>query len=173
MARKFNLRQFQTDLSKRMQAAAESPALASRLGFQAAGKNWLLPLDDIEEVLAVPPAEPIPGTVAWFRGITNIRGNLYAITDLTEFMVGAPTQANNDARLLLVHRKHGINAAFLVERALGLRQLGQLTAQQLQDAPAYAQASFTDQGGTLWHELNLAGLLANRVFLSVEIPSSI
>ena len=168
MARKFNLRQFQTELSKRMQVAAETPALASRLGFQAAGMNWLLALDDIDEVLSIPPIEAIPGTVRWFGGITNIRGNLYAVTDLTDFLTGSPTQINHEARLLLVHRKHGINAAFIVQRSLGLRQPGQLTQQALENKPTYALTSYSEPDNTLWHELNLASLLTNPAFLSVE-----
>ena len=92
MARKFNLRQFQTDLSRRMQAAAQAPAQASRLGFQAAGANWLVSLEEIDEVMPLPEIVVTPGTKRWFRGMTNMRGNLYAVTDLSDFLEGIPTQ---------------------------------------------------------------------------------
>ena len=168
MARKFNLRQFQTELSKRIQAAAASPMQASRLGFQAAGVNWLISLDEIDEVMPIPPIEPAPGTVRWFRGIANIRGNLYAVSDLTDFLTGVPTQTGSEGRLLLIHRKHGINAAFIVQRALGLKQAGQFTPAQSQATWSCTNVSFAESNGTNWHELNLANLLADPAFLSVE-----
>lgn len=168
MARKFNLRQFQTELSRRMQAAAENPAQASRLGFQAAGANWLISLEDIDEVMPIPPIEPTPGTVRWFRGIANIRGNLYAVSDLTDFLTGSPAQTGSEGRLLLIHRKHGINAAFIVQRALGLRQSGQFSPAENSANQPFTNALFVESNGINWHELNLAGLLADPAFLSVE-----
>lgn len=168
MARKFNLRQFQTDLSRRMQAAAEVPAQTSRLGFQAAGVNWLISLDEIDEVMPIPSIESTPGTVRWFRGIANIRGNLYAVSDLTDFLTGTPALTGNEGRLLLIHRKYGINAAFVVQRALGLKQSGQFLPATSSTQWPHTNASFTESGGTNWHELNLASLLADPAFLSVE-----
>ena len=73
MSRRFNLRQFQTELSKRLQEAASLPAETSRLGFMAAGQNWLVPLSEIDEVMPVPEILSVPGTKSWFRGLANTR----------------------------------------------------------------------------------------------------
>lgn len=168
MSRKFNLRQFQTDLSKRMQAAALAPAQASRLGFQAAGLNWLVPLDDIDEVMPLPEIVPTPGAKRWFWGMTNIRGNLYAVTDLSDFLSATPTPESGDNRLLLVHHKHGVNAALIVHRSLGLRQLGQF--EKIDDRPQWDCGStcYQESGGPSWIEIDVTRLLADTAFLSVE-----
>jgi len=168
MARKFNLRQFQTDLSRRMQEAALMPAQASRLGFQAAGANWLVSLEEIDEVMPLPEIVAAPGTARWFRGMTNIRGNLYAVTDLSDFLEGTPTQESADSRLLLVHRKHGINAALIIQRSLGLRQIGQFEKLDGQARWACSGDSYRESGGTQWVEIDLVRLLADPAFLSVE-----
>lgn len=169
MARKFNLRDFQTDLSKRLQLAAQTPTQVSRLGFQAANVNWLIALDEIDEVMPIPEIEPTPGTMRWFKGVANIRGNLYAVSDMTDFMIGSPTQPGNETRLLLTHRKHGVNAAFIVQRAMGLRQSGQLIPGAAGGtARAFSTGTFVEPGGATWYELDLAGLLAAPTFLSVE-----
>lgn len=168
MARKFNLRQFQTDLSQRMQAAALAPAQASRLGFQAAGTNWLVSLEEIDEVMPLPEIVTMPGTKRWFRGMTNIRGNLYAVTDLSDFLEGTPTPESDDNRLLLVHRKHGVNAALIIQRSLGLRQISQF---EQHDVPAKwpcCANSYQESGGPDWVEIDLTQLLADPAFLSVE-----
>lgn len=168
MARKFNLRQFQTDLSQRMQAAARMPAQASRLGFQAAGANWLVPLDEIDEVMPLPEIVATPGTTRWFRGMTNIRGNLYAVTDLSDFLEGTPTQESPETRLLLVHRKHGVNAGLIIQRSLGLRQITQFEKSHAIPQWACCAGGFREQGGTSWLEIDLGRLLADPAFLSVE-----
>lgn len=168
MARKFNLRQFQTDLSRRMQAAALAPAQASRLGFQAAGTNWLVSLEEIDEVMPIPEIVATPGAKRWFRGMTNIRGNLYAVTDLSDFLEGAPTPESADNRLLLVHRKHGVNAALVIQRSLGLRQIGQFEKYDSQAKWACCANSYQESGGGAWVEIDLNRLLTDPEFLSVE-----
>jgi twitching motility protein PilI len=168
MSRKFNLRQFQTDLSRRMQAAAQAPAQASRLGFQAAGANWLVSLEEIDEVMPLPEVVATPGTTRWFHGVTNIRGNLYAVTDLSDFLEGTPTQESADNRLLLVHRKHGVNAALIIQRSLGLRQVNQFEKLDQSAKWSCGADCYQESGGPAWIEINLPRLLADPAFLSVE-----
>ncbi len=168
MARKFNLRQFQTELSERLQAAVMAPAQASRLGFQAAGANWLVSLEEIDEVMPLPEIVATPGAKRWFRGMTNIRGNLYAVTDLSDFLEGAPTQESADSRLLLVHRKHGVNAGLIVQRSLGLRQISQFEPLGAQAKWPCGANRFRESDDTDWIEIDLARLLADPAFLSVE-----
>jgi twitching motility protein PilI len=52
MAKKFNLREFQTTLSQQLQAAASRDNSGSRLGFRVGDVNWLVSLSDTEEVRA-------------------------------------------------------------------------------------------------------------------------
>ena len=53
MAKKFNLREFQTNLSRQLQAATTRETAFSRLGFQVGKGNWLVALDQAEEVIPV------------------------------------------------------------------------------------------------------------------------
>jgi twitching motility protein PilI len=166
MSRRFDLRQFQTELSKRLHNAASLPAETSRLGFLAAGHSWLIPLSDIDEVMPVPEILSVPGTKSWFRGLANIRGNLYAVSDLSDFLTGKPTTASSENRLVLAHRKHGVNASLLVQQALGLKQSGSLAAD---DSPwPWASRLVLDSGEAHWNEINMARLLAEAEFLTVE-----
>lgn len=168
MSRRFNLRQFQTELSKRLQEAASLPAETSRLGFMTAGQNWLVPLSEIEEVMPVPDILPVPGAKSWFRGLANIRGNLYAVSDLSEFLTGKPTPESSENRLILAHRKHGVNAALLVQKALGLKQSGSQDALGIPGMWPWATQQTLDSSGTHWNEINMARFLAESDFLTVE-----
>lgn len=144
------------------------PAETSRLGFLAAGQNWLVPLSDIDEVMPVPEILAIPGTKPWFRGLTNIRGNLYAVSDLTEFITGKPTVDTSDNRLILAHRKHGVNAALLVQKSLGLKQTGHLANDEGEKSWPWASKQTLDSGESHWNEIQMDRLLAESDFLTVE-----
>ncbi|MBX6394019.1 MAG: chemotaxis protein CheW, partial [Burkholderiales bacterium] len=79
MARKVSLREFQQALVRRLNEAQASEAVSARLGVQVGGELWLLRLNEVGEVIPPPAITPVPLTRHWFRGLTNIRGNLYTV----------------------------------------------------------------------------------------------
>src|SRR5215510_1790721 len=123
MARRTSLREFQQDLVRRLNEAAAAEAPSARLGVQVGGELWLVRLEEAGEVIPVPPIAPVPLTRPWFRGLANIRGNLYSVVDLSGFQGGDPTPQTPDSRLLLVAERYNTSAALLVSRMLGLRHL--------------------------------------------------
>jgi twitching motility protein PilI len=168
MAKKFNLREFQTVLSRQIQAAATRDNSASRLGFRAGSINWMVPLGDIEEVIPVPHIVPVPGSRRWFRGVANIRGNLYAVSDLADFLGQGVTPEHADCRLVIPHHDFGMNAALLVRSTLGLKNVGQYTVLSQRAAQSWAARVYADDSGSEWQELDFSRLLNDDVFLQVE-----
>ncbi len=169
MAKKFNLREFQTTLSQQLQAAATRDNTGSRLGFRVGEVNWLVSLSDTEEVLPVPPVVKVPGARRWFRGVANIRGNLYAVSDFSDFMGQGVTPEHGDCRLLIPHRDFAVNAALLVRSTLGLKNIGRY--QVLDECPAsrpWVARQYVDEAGSAWFDMDFAQLLGNPEFLMVE-----
>jgi hypothetical protein len=70
----------------------------------------------------------VPLTKPWFAGIANIRGNLYSVVDLSAFIGKEATPQNTSSRLLLIGTRHGSNAALLVTRMIGLRNVEALNS---------------------------------------------
>ena len=58
-------------------------------------------LDEAQEVLAVGGITPVPLTRPWYRGLTNVRGNLYSVVDFARFSVGSAATLSPDARLVI------------------------------------------------------------------------
>jgi len=168
MAKKFNLREFQTTLSQQLLAAASRDNTGSRLGFRVGDVNWLVSLSDTEEVLPVPPLVRVPGARRWFRGVANIRGNLYAVSDFSDFMGQGVTPEHSDCRLLLPHHDFGVNSALLVRSALGLRNINRYQARDEHAAHPWVARQYTDEAGTAWCDLDFGQLLGNAEFLMVE-----
>ena len=97
------------------------------LGVQSGADFWLLKLSDSGEIVPLTPLAEVPLTRPWFAGIANIRGNLNSVVDFAAFRGAEPTVQNAGARLLLIGTRYGSNAALLVTRLLGLRNIDDLT----------------------------------------------
>ena len=166
MAARISLRDYQRELAARLQTAASRHA-ASKLGLQAGAEAWLVDLAEAAEVVPVPPITPVPLAQAWFRGVANIRGNLYGVADLSAFLGGAAAVPSEQARLLLLSERFRMGCALLVDRSLGLRNPDELRplAQQGPRA-AWVRAEYADAQGVRWRELNVAQLIQQPEFLA-------
>ena len=167
MATKISLRDYQRDLSARLQSAGAGRA-ASKLGLQVGAERWLVDLTDAGEVIPVPAITPVPLTRPWFKGVASIRGNLVSVVDFGAFLGVGAASTGEQARLLLFHDRFRMGSALLVDRALGLRHPEQLQARP--DAPARApwiKAEYDDVQGGRWRELDLQFLAQDAEFLAV------
>jgi Chemotaxis signal transduction protein len=102
MARRTGLREFQLSVAERIRTAASRTALSSKLGFQVGAENWFVSLSQVNEVIPVPPIVAVPLTHSWFRGVANVRGNLYSVLDFSAFKGGDATPAGGERRVILV-----------------------------------------------------------------------
>ena len=165
MTDRTSLKDYQRELAERFKSAHAGGAL-SMLGVQIDDEAWLVDLREAGEVIPVPPITPIPLTRPWFKGLANIRGNLYSVTDFPAFLQRRPVVVTDQSRLLLFGERFRLGAALLVDRALGLRNPTQLERKHA--APgAWARAQYADGEGRLWKELDLAALAQHSDFLGV------
>lgn len=142
------------------------------LGFEAGGEHWLVAASEAGEVLPVSRFARVPMTKPWFRGVVNIRGTLYGISDLASFEGKAATPITSAARLLLfgnaARRNAGDNIALLMAATLGFKRLTSLEA--LPDAAErkpWHGARYRDESGRSWTTLRLARLVETPAFLDV------
>jgi twitching motility protein PilI len=165
MAARTSLRDYQRDLSERLQSA-KGAATASLLGVQVDDEAWLVDLREAGEVIPVPPVTPLPLTRPWFRGLANIRGNLYSVIDFPALLQKRPVAAGDQARLLLLGDRFRLGSALLVDRSLGLRNPTQLEKREGK-LPQWVRAQYTDAEGRVWKELDVVQLAQHPDFLGV------
>ena len=125
-------------------------------------------LREAGEVIPVPAITPVPLMRPWFRGLANIRGNLYSVVDFPAFLQRKPVPPGDQARLLLFSERFRLGAALLIDRSLGLRNPAALTRVAGQ-ASAWARAEYTDHEGRRWKELDLPQLAQHADFLAVGV----
>ena len=169
MAKKGSLREFQAHLAERLAGASEQSA-AGLLGVQSGADLWLLKLSDSGEIVPLTPLTTVPLTQPWFAGIANIRGNLYSVVDFAAFQGHPPTPQSASSRLLLIGTRYDSNAALLVTRLLGLRNIDDLTPAPAEpDAAPWAIEAYTDNEGRCWKMLDVRLLLADERFMEIGV----
>jgi len=164
MSKRLNLREFQQKLIDRLQEHEMTAARVTTLGVQVAGRNWLVDMVDISEVLPLPRLTAVPLTKPWYRGVANVRGNLYSVVDMAAYEYSATATGVVTNRILLVGAKFTFNAALLVDRVLGLRD-----ARAWQQTEADGRVEYRDEQGASWHKLDVIDLLAQPEFLHIGI----
>lgn len=173
MARTLDLRKYQEDILVRIkdQTRSADANARNRLGFRSGETQLLVRLDDIGEVLPVPEIHPVPLSKPWFLGMSNVRGNLYGVSDLAQFAGGVATVAGVANRLMLIHPKYKAHAALLVGAIVGLRSLDQMV--ELEDEASSGQwlgvRAFRDASGETWREVDIKALLALPEFMKIAL----
>ncbi len=170
MATRVSLQEYQKSILSRIKRLEQSQATVSmsRLGVQIGDDAWLVSLGDVGEVLPIPEIHQVPLTRSWFMGMANVRGNLYAVTDLSAFLGGPPTHLGDDSRLLLAGSRFGINAAFIIDRLFGLRNISDMNLKQgVGNASPWQINTYLDASAREWRELDLSTLFGSPGFMQV------
>jgi len=168
--RKLDLQAYQQDILARLKSLAESgrEASSSRLGVRIGNLNCLVSLEDISEVLPVPEVIRVPLTHSWFMGMANVRGNLFALSDLSGFLGNEAAAVTHDCRILLVHVRFGVNAGLLVDQLIGLRSIEDMqTEKHTADMQAWQKELYKDANGQQWIEIDVAALLGQKDFMQI------
>ena len=166
---RISLRDYQRELAERLRQA-DSARSASKLGVQVGSQSWLIDLAEVGEVMPVPPVTEVPLTRPWFRGVANVRGNLYSVVDFAEFLGAGASVSGEHARLVLLGERFRISAGLLVDRSLGLRNPTQLRAREAASGrKSWLRGELEDESGGRWNELDVAALVRDAEFLSVAM----
>lgn len=175
MAKKEALRDLQSRLAERLQAARTQARPTSWLAVECRGQGLLFPLQQAGEIFSLVPLLPVPHTRNWFAGVANLRGGLHGVVDLGAFL-GMPGRsavsaegAREQARLIALNPSIGLNCALLVDRLAGLRSAEQLSTDEADASPkpTFAGARMRDRDGRAWQEILLSSLAEDEQFLGI------
>lgn len=181
MAQREALRELQSRLAQRLQAARTEQRPASWLALESAGHGFLVALPSAGEIFPAGALFPVPHTRTWFAGVANLRGLLHGVVDLAGFLGLRPTLAAGDAvrdnaRLLALNASLGAHCALLVESLAGLRGADQLQPEpepaedpsvHTPARPPFAGPRLRDADGRVWQVLDLPALARDPRFLDI------
>ena len=175
MANREALRQLQSRLATRLQAARTEGVQASWLAVEAAGGKYLFPLAQSGEIFPFTSAQAVPYTRNWFLGVANLRGGVYGVVDMASFVGGQAPSMRSDAsraesRLVALNAALEVNCALLIDRLAGLRNADAFRSSSAppEGSPGYFGSGYTDANGAYWQEINLQALSQQPQFLSIS-----
>jgi twitching motility protein PilI len=177
MANKEALRELQTRLASRLQAAKTRPRARGWLAVECAGVGLLLPLAQAGEIFPLRTLLKLPHAKPWLTGVAQLRGDLYTVVDLAAFLGLRAPQAIDPAapegQLVMLAPALQVNAALRVDRLAGLRGEEQLEreseAADNTAKPAFAAGRWKDAQGVSWQEIDLGALAVDGAFLDVMV----
>ncbi len=175
MANREALRELQTRLASRLQAARTEGVSVAWLALRAGGAGYLFPLAQSGEIFPVANLQAVPYARDWFRGVLNIRGGLYGVVDLAAFVAadGGPARTESAAQetsVVTLNVAMEVNCALQVDTLLGLRGPEAFASSSTPPAgaPVYFGNCFVDAAGAQWQEINLRTLSQTPQFLSIS-----
>ena len=175
MANREALRELQSRLASRLQAARTEGVQASWLAVESGGGKFLFPLAQSGEIFPFASAQPVPYTQGWFLGVANLRGGLFGVVDLSSFVSGQAPAMRSDAsraesRLVALNANLDINCALLIDRLAGLRNMEAFSSScdAPEGSPEFFGSGYTDANGAYWQEINLQALSQQPQFLSIS-----
>lgn len=175
--RRSRLREFQTQLMARMQAAQSgSQVRVNQLGVMIGQSRYLIDLREAGEIVSAGHMTKVPLTKDWYLGLSNIRGNLTSVVDLSRFSGNEATVQDVSCRIVAFASGLAFNSGLLVSQVLGLRNSNDMEpepadpqAAQLPGYKSWIVSHFRDRDGHLWSELSLSLLVQDQNFLHVGL----
>lgn len=168
MAKRSQLREYQTNILARLENAKKAGAESSAgyLGVVIGTKNVLVNLQEISETLPVAEIHPVPIVKPWFLGVANVRGVLYAINDIAQLLEAKFTSISSNTRLLLISDSISSNVAFVVEKMIGLRNINDMKLHEVdsEESACLKVQTYQDDENRIWHMLDCDKLVRSKEF---------
>jgi purine-binding chemotaxis protein CheW len=79
--------------------------------FESEGEQYGIPMDDVKEVVKMPVTTPIPQMPQYFATMANVRGIVYGILDLSNFLQNTSEVPQFDYLLILKDEEFRVGIA--------------------------------------------------------------
>lgn len=95
--------------------------------FEVGRQRFAIPLEGVEEIERCGKITALPRTPEWLRGITNLRGTIFSVTDFRKLLKLDDESSVPTEKFIVVQSKRlGTRTALVVDRILGIRHLDAL-----------------------------------------------
>lgn len=92
------------------------------IAFSLLGADYVVPLEEVSEILDVPQMTRLPRVKNWVKGVANVRGRLMPIIDFADFRGGKLTPTIRDRRVM-VFEVNNVYVGVIVDGVQGLQKI--------------------------------------------------
>lgn len=118
------------------------------IAFEVGGQEFVAPMGEVSEILAVPELTPIPLTKPWLLGVANVRGRLLPLADLAKFLNIESSERLKNKKVMVIDQD-GVFSGILVDQVLGMLQF---TGNDYQDVPLPEESPFAPYNHGKFHK---------------------
>ena len=171
-ARRTRLREFQAQLLERMQhARTGTDTRVNQLGVMVGQNHCLLDLQQVSEIMSVGVITKVPLTQDWYLGLSNMRGNLISVIDLSRFQGGSRSLIEQESRIVAFAPSLSFNCGLLVSRVVGLRNLAEMDPGEAptDTVSPWSTQYYRDRESAVWTQLDLSLMVQDPRFLHIGL----
>lgn len=134
------------------------------IGFSLLGQRFVASMEEVAELMRVPPVTRIPGVRNFVLGIANVRGQLMSLLDLAVFF-GEPSGLPKAQRRVLAYQMDEMLVGFIVDESLGMQHFPSHSYCEDSQTPderfrPYIRGSYRT-AGTEWPIFSLVAFASN------------
>lgn len=142
------------------------------IAFEVGGQEFVAPMGEVSEILAMPELTPIPLTKPWLLGVANVRGRLLPLADLAKFLhIDSHERLKN--KKVMVIDQDGVFSGILVDQVTGMVQF---SGSDYKDTPLpesspfapYNHGKFSKEGKD-WYVVMPSLLFSDSEYLNAAI----
>lgn len=140
--------------------------------FSLLGTYMAMALEELTEIIELPPCTRLPRVNGWVLGVANLRGRLLPIVNLAEFLGGELSAPSRSQRVLVIDMM-GVFVGLVVDQVFDMRHFGVDTFQSNLDGvpdvlTPYVGGGFA-QDDKNWALLRPGQLLSDQCFMAVAV----
>ena len=105
-------------------AVVQAPDQWRGVGYRVGQRRLVSNFAEVVEIVPLPPMTQVPGAQPWLLGIGNLRGNLFPVVDLKQFLEGERTVLHEGQRVLVM-RQPGGDVALTIDELYGQRSFNE------------------------------------------------
>jgi purine-binding chemotaxis protein CheW len=124
------------------------PGVPQHIVFALDDAECALPAESVQGVERLADVTPVPNTVPWVLGVVHLRGAIYSVVDLREFLGLPPAQITARTRLLVVTARD-MAVGLVVDGVTEMRPLDEALAQGYTGATPDWAAPYAERAVTL------------------------
>ena len=131
------------------------------LGFNLLGQRFVTSMEEVSELMRVPPVTRVPGVKNFVIGVGNVRGRLMVVVDLALFF-GQPSKLSKAQRRVLAVEDEEHLLGFIIDDSFGMQHFpSDAYSEHAEDVPEmfekFVQGSY-EVAGVHWPVMSLAAL---------------
>jgi len=145
----------------------------SGIGFSFMGHKFVTSMAQVTELMEVPDSNRLQGVQPWVLGLSNVRGRLLPLFDLSQYF-GGHIGGQRKSHRVMVLETGGLYSGIVVDNAYGMKHFnadtfGEFQGELPDEVMSFIEGAYRDASGEQWLVFNVVKLAADTKFINAAL----